>query len=101
MGWETRGNKEYYYGKERYGSKVVSRYLGSTDKAQKMVEILEAIREEKRKVRERESQIDKQIEAGNRLIKSLADGMYLIAGYYQHKGGWRKLRRSCDEQKTK
>ena len=33
MGWERRGNQEYYYRKERDGSRVKSTYLGRGEMA--------------------------------------------------------------------
>ena len=99
MGWESRGNGEYYYLKEREGNKVRSIYLGTGPQAEVFVTEIEGGRKEKRYVQkqkqlehEKEKRIDAELEKGCRFIKNIESMLFLLAGYHQHKRQWRKIR---------
>jgi hypothetical protein len=99
MGWETRGNREYYYEKEWIDGKCVSTYRGSGEIASLIGQLELGRRLERRRERDIEMQrraaeraIDEQINELSELNKSLLDALFLINGYHQHKRQWRKKR---------
>ncbi len=97
MGWEQRGNHQYYYKKERHGSEVKSVYVGRGDIAHMISQIqstsplLERLARvtkspEVSKFQESES----QLEQASELIQLLLEGALLAGGCHTHK---RQLRR--------
>ena len=56
MGWETRGNRQYYYRKARIGGRVRSEYVGSGDFAQ----FSAALDDEKREEAARQRELDRR-----------------------------------------
>jgi len=99
MGWETRGGREYYYRKEREGSRVRSVYVGGETAS--LIAQLEAMRSEEREgnrilarmERERWQEQEAELDALAELVKAVATGVLLAAGYHTHKRQWRLKRR--------
>lgn len=109
MGIERRGNRTYYYEKERIGGRVVSRYVGRGEFAELVVRLRELTRDREeaermeRKQRERElverwREDDRQVQGIYQRIHDLVAAELAAAGYHHHKGQWRK-RREQDEGK--
>ena len=99
MGWETRGNREYYYEKEWIDGKCVSKYRGTGELAVLIGQLERGRRLERRRDRYIEAQkraaesvLDQQIAELSEINKNLVDALYLINGYHQHKRQWRKKR---------
>ncbi len=99
MGWETRGNREYYYEKEWIDGKCVSKYRGTGELAVLIGQLERGRRLERRQDRAAEARkrvsagsIDSEIDQLSKLNKSLVDALFLINGYHQHKRQWRKKR---------
>jgi len=97
MGWEKRGNREYLYRKRRIGRRVVSEYVGRGEIAELMEELdgLDRIKRDLRTAqaaaaRERERDIDAEIDRLGRLARAMTFGAFLLNGYHAHKGQWRK-----------
>lgn len=97
MGWETRGNNNFYYRKERIGAKVVSRYVGGDYLARLISSLDERVRSTRSIGKDL---VDKEIASDQRHFhsfrkiegnaKKIIDAAYLINGFYLHKGQWRK-----------
>jgi hypothetical protein len=99
MGWETRGNREYYYEKEWIDGKCVSKYRGTGELAVLIGQLERGRRLERRRDRAVEARkrvsagaVDNEIDQLSKLNKSLVDALFLINGYHQHKRQWRKKR---------
>jgi len=97
MGWEKRGNRKYLYRKRRIGRRVVSEYVGRGEVAELVCErdgmnrIERDLRTaEAAAARERQRNIDAEIDRLGRLTRALTYGMFLLSGYHTHKGQWRK-----------
>ena len=100
MGWERRGNREYYYQAERVGGRVVKRYTGSgriselaaqLDGIERMKK--EADREMRRLEREEIEALDAPLAELNELANLLVRAALLAAGLRQHhRGEWRRPR---------
>jgi hypothetical protein len=95
MAWEQRGNKTYYYRKQRQGDRVISEYVGTGELAQTAADI-DALERELRHAQRRQRQarraLDAQVDQACRLIGALTYSVLLTAGYHTHKGQWRKKR---------
>jgi hypothetical protein len=99
MGWETRGGREYYYRKEREGSRVRSVYVGGGETA-RLIAQLEAMRADEREgkrtlarmERERWQAQEMELDALAETMEAVATGMLLAAGYHTHKRQWRLKR---------
>jgi len=100
MGWEQRGKKRYYYEKTRIGKRVISQYVNNgfaeyaaiLHEAAKDKRDLEHLAE--RQKHHKTAEIDAVLGANEANLKrQLADFMKL-AGYHQHKGTWRKKRKT-------
>lgn len=99
MGWETRGNKKYYYRKKRVGKKVISEYIGAGPDAEIIAREDQLERQKlkrNRQARERRraeiNALDDKLDLLDRLIRTLINAHLLLAGYHIHKGQWRKKR---------
>ena len=100
MGWEQRGKKRYYYQKTRIGKRVISQYVNNgfaeylailqeTEKDKRTLERLA-----KHQKHDKNAEIDAILDTNEiNLKRKLADFMKL-AGYHQHKGTWRKKRKT-------
>lgn len=100
MAWEQRGNRNYFYRKKRTGGKVQSDYVGSGDAAglieryeQIEKQRAEAAAEELAEARAKAEAIDEQINELSEINQTLVDALFLLNGFYRHKGQWRKKRK--------
>jgi hypothetical protein len=109
MAWEDRKGKSYYYTKEREGSKVVSRYVGSGEVAQLIGQFSALRREEDRERRaeiaaERNAMLaaDRAVDDVMSLANELMQEALQAEGFHQHdRGEWRKKRDGKGEAKNK
>lgn len=95
MGWEIRGNNQYYYRKMRKGKKVISEYMGSGLLAKEIAFMDKRKKEQKEATRKKKAMItalDVEIEQALKYIKNMTDCILLISGCHKHKGMWRKRR---------
>ena len=99
MGWEKRGNSDYYYRKVRIGERVQSKYIGHGE----LVEVfLETERLRKRKntdQRRLEKSEEVKIVEEARVIRSLrrsvmilTNSLLVVNGFHTHNGQWRMKR---------
>ena len=105
MGWERRGNREYYYQAERVGGRVVKRYVGGGRIGELAVQ-LDAIEQSKKEMdrvmrrleREEIEALDTPLGELNELADLMARAALLAAGFRQHhRGEWRKPRGRTDQ----
>ena len=103
MAWEKRGNKSYYYRKNRMGNRVISEYVGAGPRA----ELVAFLDEEDRQRREYERQqwqeekaIDRaqidQVDDAMKLIRQITGAACIAGGCYQHKRQWRRYAADTD-----
>ena len=99
MAWEERNGNRYYYRKRRVGDRVVSEYIGAGDLAEAFAvldeydQVQRALeRMEWREERQAQQSIDVLVDEVIALCQLSADAAMLDAGYYRHKGQWRKRR---------
>ena len=98
MGWEDRGKSGRYYVRKRWRKGTChSEYLGSGPLAEAIAALDAAERAERRAEQERRQQQRHEYEAAERQIGELCEDVdtlvtatLLDAGYYQHKGTWRR-----------
>ena len=99
MGWEQRGNNQYYYKKERDGSRVKSVYVGRGEIAHMVSKLhsssteLEKLMRAKRSIEALESEkaevaLDRAVE----LIQLFTQATLLTAGFHTHHRQWRRKR---------
>lgn len=100
MGWERRGNNQYYYKKEREGSRVKSVYVGRGDVAQIISQIqasspvLERIaRSLKTPETIKQENAEATLEQVTDLIKMVTQATLLTAGFHTHHRQWRRMRK--------
>ena len=99
MGWERRGNGQYYYRKKRINGRVVSLYIGGgefaaasqvldqSESASKALEIA-AWQDEKNQATAIDQKVNNSLESLQGLIEQTLEGW----GYRKVKGEWRKKR---------
>lgn len=100
MGWEQRGSNQYYYRKEREGSRVKSVYVGrgeiahmiskfesSSAELEKLLEAKKSI--EAQELERIEAAIDRAVELGQLFTQA----MLLSAGFHAHRRQWRRKRK--------
>lgn len=99
MGWERRGEHEYYYKKEREGSRVKSVYVGRGEIAHMISEIqsssplLENVaRRMKSPDMVQREKADATLQQALDLIQLITQATLLTAGFHTHKRQWRKKR---------
>ena len=98
MGWEQRGNNQYYYRKEREGSRVKSTYVGRGELASMISEFESSSKVVERLARGKHDAIahfthqDSELEKVCGLIDLIRDAALLSAGFHTHKRQWRKKR---------
>ncbi len=99
MAWEKRGNRSYFYRKERINGKVKSEYVGSGEVAALLErcekgrrELKQLEKEKLKRERMKAELIDEQINALSEINQNLVDALFLINGFHQHKRQWRKKR---------
>lgn len=100
MGWEKRGNKQYYYEKRRVGDKVYSKYIGngpSADLMSALVEYGQLVKSLKqaeieimRSELEEDRAVERHLDQIGSWIRTLTSAILLVNGYHTHKGQWRK-----------
>lgn len=100
MGWETRGDRRYFYKSERIGVRVVKRYVGPGEVA----ELFDAINEDKKAARiannarvraavEEVARLEAMIAPLEEIARDAADKAMQAAGYHRiNRGPWRKRR---------
>ena len=99
MGWERRGNYEYYYRKEREGSRVKSTYIGRGDLARTIANFesdsakLEKLMRAKKSIEAEalenaEAVLDRAVE----LVQLFTEATILTAGFHTHHRQWRRKR---------
>jgi len=101
MGWEQRGNNQYYYRKEREGSRVRSVYIGVGDLANLSAGLLALEQGDRRlaELRKRQQRqaleaLDAEIDALSDLVSTMTQATMIAAGFHQHKRQWRRKRRA-------
>jgi hypothetical protein len=111
MGWEQRGSRQYYYKKERHGSRVKSVYIGCGEVAHIVAQIQSSSPLLERYARSMKSSKAEEHEKAQTALDQLTDRIRIItqaalltAGFHAHKRQWRKRRnggtdhRECDER---
>jgi hypothetical protein len=96
MGWEQRGAHQYYYRKERQGSRVKSTYVGRGEIAHLISQF-----QASSTVVERLAKANKSLESNKEenllnlaveLIQLFTQAALLSAGFHTHKRQWRRKR---------
>jgi hypothetical protein len=108
MGWEQRGNNQYFYRKEREGQKVRSIYLGRGELAhmisnlQTHSPVLERFaRDLKSPEQLKVEECETVLNAGIELITMMTHGALLVGGFHTHHRQWRRTRNVGNATKTK
>jgi hypothetical protein len=99
MGWEQRGNSQYYYRKERDGKRVKSVYVGRGELAQ-MVSLIQSdsplIERLARRMASpqaiKQERAEAELEDVVALVKMVTQAALLSTGFHTHKRQWRKMR---------
>ncbi len=99
MGFEFRHGRRYYYRKRRVGRHVISQYVGNSDRAETTIAIDEFARAESRlrraqlgRMRAAQKEAEQQARALSGLVDALIKSQLTEAGFWRHKGTWRKKR---------
>lgn len=99
MGWEQRGKNQYYYRKERSGSKVKSTYCGGGEVAHLISKLQSSSRVIERFARVMKSpeqvkleRAEAALEQASELIQLTTQAALLTAGFHTHKRQWRRMR---------
>src|SRR6266496_2405093 len=96
MAWQKRGSHYYYYRSTKHRGKVTTDYLGSGSRAQQAA--LEDRERHAACLQERSEQqawdaLETHITTLNRFTTSLSQALLVDAGFYKHRRGeWRKRR---------
>jgi len=99
MSWETRQYGRYYTRTRRANGCVIREYCGCGEVAERAAAIDRERRRERemRATRFREKQeelagVDAEVAEACRVAELVAHAALLSAGYYEHRGQWRKRR---------
>lgn len=99
MGWEQRGDKSYYYKKERSGSSVRSVYVGRGEVAQLVSKLhssssdLEKLVRAKRSIEADElDRVEATLDRAIELTQLFTQAALLTAGFHTHHRQWRRKR---------
>ncbi len=99
MGWEQRGNNQYYYKKERDGSKVKSVYVGRGEIAQMVAQIqstsplLERVAHTINSPEVmKEHKAEAVLKQAGDLIHLITQAALLTSGFHTHHRQWRRRR---------
>lgn len=99
MGWEQRGKNQYYYRKEREGSRVKSTYVGKGEIAHMVAQIQSTsplLERVARMIRSPEQvkwqKAETALEQATDLIRLITEAALLTAGYHTHRRQWRRKR---------
>jgi hypothetical protein len=96
MGWERRGNHEYFYQKQRDGSRVKSVYVGRGEIAhlisqfQTSSAVVERIARANRLLEAKKAET--AFDSVTELIHLVTSATLLSAGFHTHKRQWRRKR---------
>ncbi len=100
MAFERRGGNYYYYRKKRFCDRIGSQYVGSGVSAVMLENLdrlnrtkLEAERIKTRKIRAEMERFDEKLDEISSFNRDLVKAFFLINGFHQHKGVWRKIRK--------
>ena len=100
MGWEKRGNRDYFYTAERVNGRVVKRYVG-TGRVAELTAQLDAIKfdraatdaENARQARADVDSLTAMLDPLHDLADAMTAAALLAAGFHRHhRGPWRKRR---------
>lgn len=108
MGWEKRGNREYYYRKQRIGKHVISEYVGA-DESAVLIARLDAVRREKehyerwqkQELRKEQADSDQLLDELQELVKILTAAVLIAEGLHTHKREWRRKREQQADQQDR
>lgn len=99
MGWEQRGNNQYYYKKERSGSSVKSVYVGRGEIANMISQFqsssadLEKLMHAKKSIEADElKRIEDTLDRAVELVQLFTQATLLTAGFHTHHRQWRRKR---------
>lgn len=99
MGWETRGNNQYYYRKLIENGRIRSVYIGTGPLADAWAEIIEhehqalaAEREAWQRMVSAEHKIDQSLSDLGTILRALTSAVLVANGYYAHRRQWRRLK---------
>ena len=99
MGWEKRGSREYYYRKERDGSRVKSIYVGRGQIAHMVAQIQESsplleklARSMKSSEAIKEEKAETALEQVSDSIQLIMQALLLTNGFHTHHRQWRRRR---------
>jgi hypothetical protein len=99
MGWETRGNGQYYYRKVRAGGRVRSEYLGAGPWVVELADVegdARSLAEAERRAWRAEVDAERRAEATlaevDRIVRDLAAAVLIAAGCHTHRRQWRRQR---------
>lgn len=96
MGWEKRGGKQYYYRKERDGSRVKSVYVGRGEIANMISQfqpgssLIEKLARQTKSANE--VSLDRAVFIFEQSIQLLTQAALLAAGFHTHHRQWRRKR---------
>lgn len=99
MGWEQRGNNQYYYKKERSGSSVKSVYVGRSEIAHMISQFQSSSAEVEKLMRVKKSieadelkRIEDTLDRAVELVQLFMQATLLTAGFHTHHRQWRRKR---------
>lgn len=100
MGWERRGNHEYYYRKARDGSRVKSWYVGRGEMAHMISkfegssgEVGKLLRLKKSIEAQESDRIEATLDRAVELVQLFTEASLLTAGFHTHRRQWRRKRK--------
>jgi hypothetical protein len=100
MGWEKRGSHEYYYRKEREGSRVKSVYVGRGEIAHLISQFESSSAELEQLMRARKSieahdseKAELLLEQAVELARLFTQATLLAGGFHTHHRQWRRKRK--------
>ena len=99
MGWEQRGNNQYYYRKERSGRNVKSNYVGRGEIAHMVAQFESSSAEVEKLMRAKKSieadelkRIEGTLDRAIELVQLFTQATLLTAGFHTHHRQWRRKR---------
>jgi hypothetical protein len=98
MGWELRGNNQYYYKKERDGSRVKSTYVGKREiahmvsKLQSSSRVIERLARYMKSPHQEQEKAEAELDQLTDRIRLITHAALLASGFHAHKRQWRKKR---------
>lgn len=99
MGWEQRGTNQYYYRKEREGSRVKSVYVGRGEMAHLIAKFQSSSAELEKLMRAKKSieadklrRIEETLDRAVELVQLFTQATLLTAGFHTHHRQWRRKR---------